>query len=195
MFLDTIFTVSLTLLGGLFWGSLTGVLTNTIIHIIEYHNIYSDWYGSFYGHLFAICQIAVALVTYLFMRIFPGDLCLTVKQNPKTPVPQTFFVSRRLSIVTERVVVLALLAFALALIISILGGLISTLIGFMEIAAQGEGSFNPASIEIWLVMFGNEMPVIWREILTRIPINIPDRLISSFAGYGIALAFVKMKRE
>jgi hypothetical protein len=37
-------------------------------------------------------------------------------------------------------------------------------------------------------MFRQGFPLILAEILSRIPMNIIDRLISAFSGYGIALA-------
>jgi len=36
-------------------------------------------------------------------------------------------------------------------------------------------------------MFHNNIPILLNEILSRIPINIIDRLISAFAAFGIAL--------
>jgi hypothetical protein len=42
------------------------------------------------------------------------------------------------------------------------------------------------------------MPMLVREMLSRIPINIIDRLISAFVGYGAArgiLALIRLKNK
>jgi hypothetical protein len=36
------------------------------------------------------------------------------------------------------------------------------------------------------------IPLVLAEILSRIPINIIDRLITAYAGYGIAIALRKL---
>jgi hypothetical protein len=66
LFLDTVFTVTLTLTGGLFWGALTGALTNLIYNTL--------FYWGWEGYLFTLCNIATAVVTWLFMRFFPQEL-------------------------------------------------------------------------------------------------------------------------
>jgi hypothetical protein len=38
----------------------------------------------------------------------------------------------------------------------------------------------------------NNVPVLASAILSRIPINIVDRFIAVFGGYGISLVFRKM---
>jgi hypothetical protein len=44
-------------------------------------------------------------------------------------------------------------------------------------------------------MFRQGSPLILAEILSRIPINIIDRLISAFSGFGIALAISGFLRK
>jgi hypothetical protein len=64
---------------------------------------------------------------------------------------------------------------------SVLGGLISA---FIQIWV------NPSSIEVPLVtaaMSDQKLPLILTEIISRFPINIIDRLITAFAGYGFAV--------
>src|SRR5215469_9121715 len=92
LFLDTIFTISLTLLAGPFWGALCGALTNLIYQTI--------WFWGWEGYLFALCSIATALVTWLFMRLFPRELNLSF--------PNAHSKSLRLSAVMERAVILIL---------------------------------------------------------------------------------------
>jgi hypothetical protein len=62
---------------------------------------------------------------------------------------------------------------------SVLGGLISALIQI----------FTPAFPKGPLVsaaMSDQNLPLILTEIMSRFPMNIIDRLITAFAGYGVA---------
>ena len=68
LYLDTVFTVSVTFVGGLFWGALCGALTNLIIHTIF------GW--GWQGYFFVLCNIATAFITWLFIRFFPRELSL-----------------------------------------------------------------------------------------------------------------------
>jgi len=174
LFLDTILTITVTLKGGLFWGILCGALTNVLCHSI--------WGHGWEAYLFAICNIATAFITWLFIRVFPREL-LTGKQD----VPQKpSFISARsssLSAVMDRIIILILLSFALCLAMSILGGLIATFIINLNSAyLETDGITGIFSA----TMFTQNVPIIVKEIVSRIPVNIVDRLISSFAGFGIA---------
>jgi len=164
------------LLVGPVWGCITGALTNLIGHT----NNFWGWEG----YLFALCSIATALVTWLFMRLFPGELKLAQEQSAKTPSPGDFK-SRKLDKIINLIFVLTLLSFALCLIVSILGGLISVFIELLRNTTVSEPVQNPASPPNMLY---NRVPLVLREILSRIPINIIDRIISAFFGYGIAFA-------
>jgi len=196
LYLDTIFTITVTLICGPLWGILTGALTN-IISITAFG---LEWY------LFAICNIATALITWLFIRLFPLELNLRMNAvtassahalsgnvvfTAQTEFANTAFAakplfqtdSRRLGAVMDRLIVLTLLSFALCLAMSILGGCISVLIGFYKAFVNPE-SVNPAAVQ---TMFHGKIPILLNEILSRIPINIIDRLISAFAAFGAAL--------
>ena len=191
LYLDTIFTITVTLICGPLWGILTGALTN-IISITAFG---LEWY------LFAICNIATALITWLFIRFFPLELNLrmnaasagnvVVTANTAfaaKPLFQTDSrrLSERLSAVMDRLIVLTLLSFALCLVMSILGGCISVLVGFYKASVNpfNAESVNPAAVQ---TMFHGNIPILLNEILSRIPINIIDRFISVFAAFGAAL--------
>jgi uncharacterized membrane protein required for colicin V production len=64
---------------------------------------------------------------------------------------------------------------------SVLGGLIATII------LQINSAYTEVSGLLSATMFSQDTPVLIKEIISRIPINIIDRLISVFAGYAIAL--------
>jgi hypothetical protein len=138
------------------------------------------------GYLFAIFNIATALVTYFFFRRFPRELSLNRKiRREFCGDPQTLSKSRYFAVIMERVVMLILLSFALCLIISIAGGLISFFIQSLAPIYTEEKGLSP---NLYYTMFHQSFPALLREILVRIPMNIVDRLISAFAGYGIAMA-------
>ena len=172
LYLDTILTIAVTMTCGLFWGALCGTLTNFIGHTF--------WGWGWAGYLFVLCNIATALVTRLFMQFFPREL--NFYDAPKT---QIAYKNSRFSMVMDRVIVLIILSFALCLAMSFLGGLIAAII------IKSSPSYNAGEPGITAIfsetMFTVNMPVIVTEIAARIPVNIVDRLISAFAGFGIAL--------
>ena len=176
LYLDTIFTITVTLLYGPLWGSITGALTN-INSITAYGLEY---------YLFALCNVAAALITWFFIRLFPRELDLRMNVV-YTTLPMYQAGSSRLSALMDRVIVLTLLSFALCLAISILGGSISVFIGFFKAAAV-----NPAAVP---TMFNSNVPMLLKEIMSRIPINIIDRLFSSFAAFGAALGVFQIVKR
>ena len=184
LYLDTIFTITVTLVCGPLWGVLTGALTN-----VHSFTVYGWEY-----YLFALCNVAAALITWLFIRLFPRELDLSFGVNSArtegliSAKPFYQAGSSRLSAVMDRVIVLTLLSFAICLAISILGGCISVFIGFYKATAV-----NPAAVQ---TMFHRNIPMLLNEIMSRVPINIIDRLISSFAAFGVALGVhYLMQRE
>ena len=181
LYLDTILTVSITLLYGPLWGCLTGAFTNIIAN-----TIYFDVHG-WPSYLFALCNIATALITWLFVCFFRRELSFASLHHSKVPAAEAFPgpESRRLDAAISRLIVLVFLAFALCLAMSILGGLISAFIQFL-LTVQGDARLNPASTQLSSTLFKRQMPVVAVEILSRIPMNIIDRLITVFAAYGIA---------
>jgi len=180
LYLDTTLTISVTLTCGVFWGTLCGVLTNLIGFTIFGHG----WEG----YLFVICNAATAIITWLFMRFFSSELNLTrqisqkITKNESVKYKTVFFKSSLLDMVMDRVVVLIILSFALCFAISFLGGLIT--------AVSGESRFTAL---FSATMFKGDTPVLIAEIVSRIPVNTIDRLISTFGGYAIALGLRRLK--
>jgi len=173
LYLDTILTITITFMGGLFWGMLTGALTNVIVHTI--------YFWGWEAYLFALCNIATALITWLFIRTFPQDL--NFAKSKKNLAVKTFHNSQHLNTVVLRIIILVLLSFVLCFAMSILGGSIAAFIHILNSSSADELHFRA-----WFgfTMFPH-LPLIWVEILSRIPVNIIDRFISVFAGYGIAV--------
>ena len=183
LYLDTIMTISITLTGGFFWGALCGMLTNLIHHTF--------WGWGWEGYLFILCDIATAFVTWLFMRLFPGELNLSVKLNKTRSAPSGIvYKSSLFSMVMDRLIVLIILSFALCLAMSFLGGLIAYIILTISSSYNFEGSGITALFRS--SMFKGRTPVIVSEIVSRVPVNIVDRLISAFCGFAIALGLTKV---
>jgi Na+-transporting methylmalonyl-CoA/oxaloacetate decarboxylase gamma subunit len=178
LYMDTILTITVTFIGGLFWGCLTGVLTNIAGHTMNF------W--GWEGYLFSLCNILTALITWKFTRIFLSELTFINGKNEKeNPQGASFFKSRRLDNIMSIIFVLMLLSFILCFAISVMGGLIASFIDVIK-TPQSE---NPASQHS---DFYSGLPLVLREIVSRVPINIIDRIISVFAGFGIAYAIGKV---
>ena len=180
LYLDTILTISVTLTGGVLCGAVCAALTNIIYHTL--------WGYGWEGYLFAVCNIATAFITWLFIRIFPGELDLPQKKplnNAGASVRSSL-----IGIIMDRVIVLIIFSFALCLGMSFLGGFIATVIILLDASYIPSGSGIAATFST--TMFKGNAPVIIAEIVSRIPVNIIDRLLSSFGGYGIALCLYKV---
>jgi hypothetical protein len=173
LYLDTVFTVAVTLSCGLLWGAVCGALTNLIC--------YSVWFWGWEAYLFTLCNIATAFIAWLFICFFPRELGLA-RKTQDTP-DAISFKSTRLSRAMDKMIALMLLAFALCIAMSVMGGLISAIIWGASPSYQYEGS-----LLIWIgkTMFTENIPTFVKEIVARIPVNMIDRIITAFAGYGIA---------
>ena len=176
LYMDTVGTVAVTLTCGVFWGSLSGALYNLINHTL----IFWGWEG----YLYALCNIATAVTTWLFIRFFPAELDLHAKPGNLNYPPGTNPQIAKPTKIINCTIVLLLLSLALCLVMSVSGGLITTLILVI----------NPSLAEQWGVsarlsasLFQHYYPILLVEITSRIPINMIDRLIASYGGFGVAL--------
>jgi hypothetical protein len=78
---------------------------------------------------------------------------------------------------------LLILSLEMCLVISITGGLIAWLILLLDSASNT--TLVPHNY-YFLGLLLNHVPLPLAEIVARIPVNIPDRLLSVYGGYGIA---------
>jgi hypothetical protein len=83
-------------------------------------------------------------------------------------------------------VALLLLSFVMCIAMSILGGLITVLINSFPSPFRGSSSPSPERL-FKLALLRKDLPPAVIEILSRIPLNIIDRLLSVFGGYGVAV--------
>jgi hypothetical protein len=131
--------------------------------------------------LYAICNATAALVTVIFIRIFPAELRFGAEKTVKTGEFETTKDHSRPGPLMNTLVVLLLLSFVMCIVISILGGLITVLIQFFW-----GGSKPGPELFFKLALLRKTLPSIIVEIMARIPLNIIDRLLSVFGGYGVA---------
>jgi len=174
LYLDTAFTMTATFYGGLVWGVLTGAMTNLL-----HHSIY---FFGFPPYLYTLCNVAVAIVTAQFIRWFPSELDLGALEKPTHQ-------KLKMQVLIETVIILVILSFALCIVISILGGLFATIIDFLQPAAPVT---TAAEMDFKTALIRKGLPIVIVEIGSRIPVNLLDRLVSSFLGYGVALLFSKI---
>jgi hypothetical protein len=168
----------MTFYGGPLCGVLTGLLTNPITIIFFFHG----WPEI----LYSLCNAAVALVTLLFIRLFPVELRFGADKAVKTGEFETAPFNNRLRPLMNTLVVLLLLSFVMCIVISIWGGLTAVLLNPFG------GSSNPGPELFKLALLRKNLPSAVIEILSRIPINVIDRLLSVFGGYGVSTLFWRL---
>jgi hypothetical protein len=167
LFLDTLFTISITFLAGPVFGIICAVLTSVAGTFLmpPYMPIYC---------MYALCSIAGVALTEVFCRSY--NLGFSAKRNAAGWANgDTDF---------STFTILLLLSVVMCLQMSVMGGLIasiiSVLISIPEYAVSPESYFK-------LGLLMNHIPSPAAEIIARIPINIFDRILSVFGGYGLAL--------
>jgi len=115
IFLDTIFIIAITFTFGLLWGSICAALTAVFIYII---NLISKSIIAAVPFFLDIPGFAsIALVTWLFMRIFAREL--NFKKGAWEPLP-IWNKSSKTSILIDKIFILFILSFALCVIFSFL---------------------------------------------------------------------------
>ncbi|MDR1893832.1 MAG: hypothetical protein LBQ61_03955 [Spirochaetales bacterium] len=178
LYLDTIFTVTVTLSGGLGAG-LAGALTYTALCRYDSWGIY----------LFGICSAAAAVLTCLFSRMFPAE-CGSLRiigppaeKKEREDLPPTI-----LNIIT----VLALFSLTMCVLMSVLGGIIAW---FIQAVLNAPLVDLPPETFFKLGLVRHNISLIAAEILARFPVNILDRIITVFTAYGTARLLVGLFRR
>ena len=184
LYLDTIFTAAAAFSGGLIPGLISAVLTTVIYgtaYSIETGTLY---FGAYY--LYILCSIAVVLLVRLFARFFPAEcksVCVIGGQgetyNKKIRQGSLF-------------IMLAVLSLVMCIVVSVMGGLISA--GITAFTGVVDKSGPPETyFRLGFIRQGFNLTA--SEILARFPVNIADKPISVFGGYGIALLTKKIVKR
>ena len=183
LYLDIIFTIAVVFLAGFLPGIICAVLTTGIYSVIYYLVWGSVYYWAWY--FFILCSIAAVFLVLLFARIYKSEcagnfvaecarVSLGARQNESFNKQQLFVT----------IIMLAILSIVMSITISILGGIISSVISITS-------NVIPEDIppETWLRMgfIRQGFSLLPSEILGRIPVNLVDKSISVFAGFGAAL--------
>lgn len=184
LFMDTIFTTGFTFFGGLPCGITVAVMTHLINAFLQSTGLPDC--------LYILCSIVTVLITAFFMHLFPAECSIGSGRDGDSAGSARS--SRRPAFdadrIFDRIAILFVLSLVMCVGISILGGIISTVIATF---------FTPqktldAGLSIFRrILVRKELPLLAVEILCRIPVNILDRLISVFGGYGFALALKKIE--
>jgi hypothetical protein len=165
LFMDTIFTLTVTFLIGPACGILSAVLASAV-------NVMATGKPAAYM-LYALCSISAVFLTDYFKRHFIEGSSNPVKGAfPKEDPSEPFI---------NTVTSLLLLGVIMCVIMSILGGLIA-----MYIHSVTPNKLPSPEDDFKLGLLLNNVPLVLSEIIGRIPINIVERILSVFCAYGLA---------
>jgi len=171
LYQDTVFTIAMCFSAGLFAGFLTGAFSCFCISFVYIYILGLSLPKV--GYFFYICVIVeVLLVCFFHSKLKKREEIFL--QKP----------SLRLFIYIAPLL-LGLVALD-CIAISITGGIID----FVLVTFQVPRSISPEDT-FKLGLLWNNVPLLAAAILSRIPINIVDRFIAIFGGYGISLLFRK----
>ena len=174
LFLDTVFTVAMCFTAGLLPGILTGILSPLVAYLIYYLHTGLPLKASWF--YFTICILVEILLVCFFHA----------KMKPREEI---FLRKPSLGSFTGLAVHLLVLVALDCIVISIAGGTMDFILYKLSVSL-------PPSFEdtFELSLLRNNVPVPAAAILARIPINIVDRFIAIFGGYGISLVLRKAVR-
>jgi len=173
LFADTIFTVAMCFTAGWLPAVLTGILLSNLIYPLKDYFLAGLPYNPAWS-FFSVCILAEIVLVYFFhKRIKPREDVFLQK-----PSLHSF-----IGVATG---LLVLTAFD-CIVISILGGMVDFILN--KLSAPLASSFEDV-FEVGLLR--HNVPWLLAGILARIPINIVDRFIAIFGGYGISLIFRKL---
>ena len=174
LYLDTIFNAAMCFCAGLLPGLITGVLLSPIMYFLVCRFLLGlSVELSLFRNIWVIC-IAVEV---LLVWVFHFRMKKREDLFHKNPSLQSFISVAALLLV---LVVLDCLA------VSISGGIID----FTLLTLQAPRTFSPED-SFKLGLLRNKVPLLPTAILSRIPINIVDRFIVIFGGFGISLLYRK----
>jgi hypothetical protein len=169
LFMDTLFTLAVTFLAGPLWGCISAVFTTFLFYILNADVLPNT--------LYVLCSIGGVFLADFFRRLY--HLLEPQKGN------------RFFNTLSNIIPALFILSLSMCMLMSVSGGLIAWLITTVWSIPSHYFPYSYFLLGLRL----NNMPVPLAEVLSRIPVNIPDRLLSVYGAYGIALVLKKSKRH
>lgn len=156
-FFDTIFSVAITFYAGPVPGIIVAALSNPLMTVLRY-----TFYGTeifYFDFLYSVCGIFIVLATW------------TISRNKKE-----FFFSR-----TVTILYLLIIAFASSFLSCFSASFLDTFIRPLFNKSSGFSAIDNFSMAFQKLKFN----VFLSYLLPRIPLTVLDRLICTFAGFGI----------
>jgi hypothetical protein len=186
LYLDTVFTIAVTLSFGLLPGLLTGVVLYPSYGILRNIILHTGADTFWAVNAFILCTVSEILLVSIFRSRITPESGRGLENGPparRRPPSGEPSMSSFIGIAAH----LMVLAAFDCVLVSITGGLVDFLLYTLSASPRG-----PYPEDIFkLSLFRNNMPYLATAILSRIPINIVDRFIAVFAGYGISLLYRK----
>jgi hypothetical protein len=177
LYLDTIFTVAAAFMGGLVPGFISAVLTTVIYGTLYFIENGTPYFGA--NYLYISCSIAMVLLVRLFANFFQTE-CESVRIIGGQSKPYNGKILQ-----SPLFIMLTILSLVMCIVISVMGGLISAGITAVTGVVDKSGWFRLGFIRQGFSLTAS-------EILARIPVNIADKTIAVFGGYGIAYLVKKI---
>jgi len=165
LYVDTIFNAAMCFSVGL----VSAVITGTLLFPVMNYWVNILLRGpsvelGFFGNIWVICiVIEILLIWFCYKKMI------------KNPALHTFIG------VAAQLLVLAVLD---CIVISVTGGIIDYVLSTHSMPR----TFSPED-NFKLGLLRNNMPLLATAILSRVPINIVDRFIVVFGGYGVSLLY------
>ncbi|AEF82653.1 hypothetical protein [Leadbettera azotonutricia] len=178
LYLDTVFTVAIIFSFGLLPGMLTGVLLYPLCEILRNLLFHSGESIFWAGNAFVLCTVTEMLLVCFFRTKLKMRQRLFAKEAPLSSFIST----------AARLMVLVALD---CILISIMGGIID--FALFKLVSAPRGLYPEDIFKLGLIR--NNVPVPAAAILSRIPINIVDRFIAVFGGYGISLLYRRIGED
>jgi hypothetical protein len=174
LYLDTVFNAAICFSAGLVAGIITGALLFPIMNYLVSVFFFGPSAGlGFYGNIWVICIIAEIFLVWFFHK----------KMKKREAV---FFENPSLNAFIGVAAQLLVLVVLDCIVVSVTGGIIDYALSFFSMPR----TFSPED-NLKLGLLRNNMPLLATAILSRVPINIVDRFIVIFGGYGVSLLYRK----
>jgi hypothetical protein len=177
LYLDTVFTAALAFA----FGFLPAFAVALLLPVQNYLNFLisrTEFVTDFVGYAFILCIVAEIILVCVFRRVI---------QEPES----RFFARPSFDSFIPLAAPLLALAVLDCLAVSLSGGLIDFFI--VRVFMSGHRRFPEDLFK--LSFLKNNMPLLAASIAARIPINIVDRFIVVFGGYGVSLLYRRVAKS